>query len=389
MLAGEALGRSLNVPAVRLANAAGLDGVLATLHRAGFSTLEEDAGHYGLGLTLGNGEVTLVDLAQGYAALARGGRSCRARFTADAPSPPGERVVSPQAAWLVTDVLTDEALRVRAFGAGNPLRFPYPVAVKTGTSMNFRDSLAVGYTDRYTVAVWAGDFEGRPMDQLSGAVGAGPLFRQVMDHVVGRGAVDARPAPTPPPPGIEQMAVCALSGQAPGDHCPHARSLHAPAGAVDPDLPCDWHRVVRIDRRNGLRAGERCPSAFVEERVMTQLPSAYARWEAAHATERAPTEWSPLCPPDGHAVDALVVTHPRGDDVYLVEPGYTRTTQTLELSVEVDPPVPSVTWVVDGQPVAEAPWPYEATWRLEPGQHEVWVEVDGRRSDPVPFRVRD
>ena len=387
VLAGEALGRSLNVPAVRLANAAGISEVLDTLRTAGFSTLSDDVDHYGLGLTLGNGEVTLMDLAQGYAAFARGGQTCTARRTDADPVDPGERLVSEETAWLITDVLSDEGLRIRAFGAGNPLRFTYPVAVKTGTSSNFRDSLAVGYTERYTVAVWAGDFGGRPMDQLSGAVGAGPLFRQVMDHLVLRGSVDRRPTPAPPPDGVEQVEVCALSGHAPGEHCPSTRALYVPHGAVDDDA-CDWHRTVRIDRRNGLRASDRCPSEHVEERVVTKLPRAYSKWEAEHPTDRAPSEWSPLCPPDGLVVDAVVVTHPLPDDVFLVEPGYDRSTQTLELSVEVDPPVPSVTWLVDGRPVAEPAWPYEASWALEPGEHEVQVRVGDRASAPVRFRVR-
>jgi len=387
VLAAEALGRSLNVPAVRLANAAGLDQILGTLRRAGFDTLTEDADHYGLGLTLGNGEVTLLDLAQGYAAFARGGTTCTPRTTAADPVDPGQTLVSEQTAFLITELLADEAVRARAFGPGHPLRFAYPVAVKTGTSTNFRDSLAVGYTDRYTVAVWAGDFGGRPMDQLSGAVGAGPLFRRVMDHLVLRGAVDARPQRSVPPTGVEQVQVCALSGQAPSEHCPHARAVHVPHGAVDASAPCDWHRTVRIDTRNGLRASARCPAEHVEERVVTELPGAYARWEAVHGAG-APTRWSPLCPPDGVAVDAVVVTHPSGGDVFLVEPGYDRSTQTLELSVEVDPPVPEVTWWVDGQPVTEAAWPYEASWPLQPGDHEVWVQVGDRASEPVTFQVR-
>lgn len=388
VLAGEALGRSLNVPAVRLANAAGIDDVLVTLRTAGFSTLTDDVEHYGLGLTLGNGEVTLLDLAQGYAAFARGGETCRARMTADAPVVTGERLVSEETAWLITDVLSDEALRIRAFGPGNPLRFAYPVAVKTGTSTNFRDSLTVGYTERFTVAVWGGDFAGRPMDQLSGAAGAGPLFRQVMDHLVLQGSVDRRPTPTSPPDGVEQVEVCALSGQAPGAHCPHTRALHVPHDAVDAEDVCDWHRTVRIDRRNGLRASDRCPSQHVDERVVTKLPRSYARWEAEHPTERAPSEWSPLCPPEGLAVDAVVVTHPLADDVFLVEPGYDLTTQTLELTVEVDPPVPTVTWYVDGRAVAEPGWPYDAAWPLAPGPHEVQVRIGDRASDPVTFHVR-
>jgi penicillin-binding protein 1C len=387
VLMGDALARSLNVPAVRVANKVGLDDVLTLLRDVGFTSFEADAAHYGLGLTLGNGEVTLLELAQAYAALARGGRSCTVRLREDAPVDDGRQVLSPQAAFLITDVLSDEALRAQAFGAGNPLMLRMPVAIKTGTSTNWRDSWTVGYTDRYTVAVWAGNFDGQPMDGLSGAIGAGPLFAAVTKHLVGRGSVAAPPRRPEPPDGVVPVQVCAWSGASPGPSCAAQRTVFVPEAHAD-RATCAWHKSIAIDARNGKRASERCPSAHVVHRTFEVLPPAYREWQAGHPSSAPPAEWSPLCPPDGVTVDALVVVHPNPDDVFLIEPGYDRATQTLELSVEVDPPVPEVTWIVDGASIGTAAWPYEASWPLARGQHRVEVVAGDRRSEPVAFEVR-
>jgi penicillin-binding protein 1C len=387
VLMGEALGRSLNVPALRVANAVGVADVVSTLRALGFTTLDRAADHYGLGVALGNGEVTLLELAQAYAALARGGVTCRARGLRDAAVEPGRRVFSEEVSFLVSHVLADESLRVRAFGAANPLLLGFPMAVKTGTSTNWRDNWSAGYTDRYTLAVWTGDFAGNPMNQLSGAIGAGPLFASVAKLVVRRGAVPHVPRAPAPPPGVEAALVCPTSGMAAGPDCPAAESVYVPAGQA-PRQPCTWHRKLRLDRRNGLLASARCPDAFVSERVFEVLPPTYAAWEAEHPTLRPPTEWSPLCPARGLVANAVIVTNPRDRDVFVVEPGYERKTQSVQLTAEVDPPVPELEWLVDGERVAAPGWPYEASLPLTRGVHRVEAAWGTQRSAPVRIEVR-
>ncbi len=389
VLMAEALGRSLNVPAVRVANGVGTRELLRRLRAAGFASLDQPAEHYGLGLTLGNGEVTLLELAQGFAVFPRGGVSCTAHGWRGAPLASTRRVFSPQVSHLITGILGDEELRIRAFGAGNPLLLGFPMAVKTGTSSNWRDSWAVGYTERHTVAVWAGDFGGRPMHQLSGATGAGPLF-----HNAARLLADRRGYPRLPaaPEGVETIRVCALSGLAAGEHCPHRRAVTVLSDTASSDATpspiCTWHRTLAVDRRNGLLASDRCPSRFVHRRVFEVLPPRYAEWQAGHDSLRPPTRHSPLCPETGLTADALVITHPRDGDVFLVEPGYDRDTQSLELRAEIDPALPGITWLLDGEAVARAEWPYGATWKLARGHYRLELTGGGRRSDPVEFEVR-
>jgi len=384
VLAAEALGRSLNVPAIRLANAVGVEDLLARLRAVGFASLALPAEHYGLGLTLGNGEVTLLEAAQGLAALARGGLSCHPRALSSDPVADGERVFSAEVAHLVTHILSDERLRRRAFGAVNPLLFGYPIAVKTGTSSNWRDSWAVGTTAQHTIAVWSGDFSGRPMEKLSGAIGAGPLLRKVADLVTGGAPVPARP-----PAGVAEVLVCPLSGMAPGEHCPEQRAILVQQ-SDRPRPVCDWHRRLRIDRRNGLLASDRCPSRIVSDRIFEVLPPRFAAWQASHKSpmRRPPATFSPLCPSDGVTADAVVITQPRSGDVFIIEPGYKRSTQSLELRAEVDPPLPTVEWLVDGKSLVASAWPYDATWVLTRGRHRLEARAGSRHSEPVEIEVR-
>jgi penicillin-binding protein 1C len=387
VLIKEALGRSLNIPAIRTLNAVGIDRFLKRLRVAGFISLDQDAEHYGLGLTLGNGEVTLLELAQGYAMFAREGLTCQTHAFQDTPAETPYMIFSKQICFLITAILSDESLRIQAFGVNNPLLLGFPMAIKTGTSANWRDNWVVGYTKDYTIAVWAGNFEGNPMHQLSGAIGAGPLFHNIAKLVVQRGAVPHLPKPPEPPEGVEQIMVCPVSGLTPTEHCPQRRSVHV-LKEDKPRPPCNVHRLVRLDMRNGLLASARCPAAVVAEKVFEVLPPMYAEWQSSHGIQPMPSTYSPYCPENGITANALVITNPRTDEVYLIEPGYDRETQTLQLNGEVDPLLPEISWLVDGQEIAKAVWPYEIAWTMSKGRHLLVMSGGGLRSDPVAIEVR-
>lgn len=385
VMMGDALGRSLNVPAIRVANLVGPQALLEKLRALGITTLTKSADYYGLGLTLGNGEVSLLELTAAYAALARGGVSCRARGTPGG-QPHAKRVFSADIAFLVTDVLSDERLRIAAFGPANALLLGFPVAVKTGTSSNWRDSWAIGYTSRYTVGVWSGDFEGRSMNHLAGATGAGPLFHNAMSLVVERDHAPPPEAPKPPP-GVVAVNVCPLSGLRPSEHCPHHRTVHMLAEDV-PTETCSWHEPVLVDVRNGLRAGEHCPEEHTTTLVYENLPPEYATWQAGSGADLAPLAYSPHCPASGPVPGAVVITYPREGEVFLIEPGYDRATQTLELSADAEALIERVSWSVDGVKVGRSAWPYGASWRLERGVHVARASAPGQRGDSVTFEVR-
>lgn len=178
-----ALANSLNVPAVRVLSSVGVPEFLNRLRALGFSGLRRAPDYYGLGLTLGAGEVTLWDLAHGYVTLARGGNAIPLRTVADDSTPVSMRIGDRTSWELVASILADRYARAQSFGLGSVIDLPFPALVKTGTSSDYRDTWTVGATPEYTVAVWVGNFSGTPMRGIAGISGAGPLWNRIMLHL--------------------------------------------------------------------------------------------------------------------------------------------------------------------------------------------------------------
>jgi penicillin-binding protein 1C len=264
------LASSLNVPAVRTLVLVGLDRFHERLRALGFDSLTEAPEYYGYSLALGSAEVTLLELANAYRTLANGGRhgqltlrlpATRAVSGAVAAAAPARSVLDPAPAWIVSDILADRAARSLTFGLKNELAATYWAAVKTGTSKDMRDNWCIGYSARYTVAVWVGNFAGQPMWDVSGVTGAAPVWRDVMDylhrdapgqppqvpHGLLRRQVRFQPAVEPPReewflPGTEtaEVALVASQQRSPRILYPADASILA----LDPDIPPDRQRVL-------------------------------------------------------------------------------------------------------------------------------------------------
>jgi penicillin-binding protein 1C len=174
------LASSLNIPAVRTLLLLGPERFHGRLQDLGLSSLKEDASFYGPSLALGSADVSLLELSNAYRTLANGGLYGTVTLR---PRPPEQkrRVLDAGAAWIVGDILSDRGARSPTFGLRNDLATPYWSAVKTGTSKDMRDNWCVGYSSRYTVGVWVGNFDGQPMWDVSGVSGAAPVWRDLMD----------------------------------------------------------------------------------------------------------------------------------------------------------------------------------------------------------------
>lgn len=213
----EALANSLNIPAVRLLAAHGGPARLQTfLQSCGLTTLDRPAEEYGLGLTLGDAEVRLLELANAYATLARLGQWLPVRLTTSAPTPIPRRLAPPDLCWLVADILQDPISRAAGFGLETPLRFDFPVACKTGTSSGFRDNWAFGFTPEFTVGVWVGNFDGTPMTRVSGIVGAAPILHEVFVELHARRGTGWFSLPA----GVQTIRVEPLTGHRVPDNSP-------------------------------------------------------------------------------------------------------------------------------------------------------------------------
>ncbi|RYD19380.1 MAG: hypothetical protein EOP88_19180, partial [Verrucomicrobiaceae bacterium] len=223
-----ALACSLNVPALREVN---LLGGPAPLHRLledlGLTTLGEDPEFHGLGLTLGNAPVRLLELTNAYATLARQGRHIPPVLF-PSKSDVGRSMFDVQRAWLIADILSDPQARAPSFQPGGPLDLPFRCAVKTGTSSDFHDNWCIGFTPEFTVGVWAGNFEHQPMKGLSGIDGAGPIFHRAMVRL----HRDTKPSWYPRPAGLADITIDPRTGKTVPAGAKGSRSDFAPVDEV-------------------------------------------------------------------------------------------------------------------------------------------------------------
>lgn len=381
----DALAQSLNVAAVDVLRDTGLPAAAEVLENAGISTIARAPAHYGLGLVLGSLDVQLVELTEAYAVLARGGLRRPTRLLAD-DGPTGEAVRAFDAthAHLVADALSDGLARAPQFGAASVLRTPYWTAVKTGTSKGYRDNFCVGFSRRYTVGVWVGDPEGRPMDHVSGVAGAGPIWRSVMDRLH-----RDEPSPRPEaPPGLVRAAICPLSGRAPGPHCPGHKEELFVAGTVPADS-CAMHRELRRAKLDGLPLGPGCTAAAGPPVLATVYPSPFDLW-ATRTGSGEPDVVSAACPTVESAPTTLRLLAPARHEVVRLDPEVPRKHQQLRLLADVGGSASAVTFLVDGRPAGDRTGPRSALWTITPGTHRISARLDatGALSDEHVVVVR-
>ena len=357
--ARQALAGSQNVPAVALASRVGVPDLLRLLRSAGFSAFDKTASHYGLGVALGNAEVTLADLVSGYAVFARGGVWQEPRATLNDTTPKTRRVLSPRAAFWVTDILSDDDARAYVFGRGGSLEFPFPVAVKTGTSQAYRDNWTVGYTREVTVGVWVGNFDRRPLVGSSGVTGAAPIFHAVMlaaqRHLHGREESDATLVARPS--DLREHTICALSGMRAGDACPIRTREWLPPGFSP--LPCSWHHAT-------------------DEGLMVVWPDEYRTWAAGRGlldgdtltvAARAPVHPAVRRDAVGASTRRFEITSPADGATYMVDPTLRKEFQAVSLRAVGASGL--VEWAVNGRRVGTVSTDENLTWPLERGQHLV------------------
>jgi penicillin-binding protein 1C len=253
------LASSLNVPAVRTLMLVGLERFHERLRALGLDSLTESADYYGYSLALGSAEVSLLELANAYRTLASGGLYGRPGMLPRAAEPRG-RLLDARAAFITSDILSDRAARSVTFGLKNEMATTFWAAAKTGTSKDMRDNWCLGYSERYTVGVWVGNFDGGSMWDVSGVSGAAPVWRDVMDYLhqhtpsrapavpAGLVRVDVAWQPAFEPPraewfiaGTESAEIALLTD---GRRVP--RILYpadASILAIDPDIPDARQRV--------------------------------------------------------------------------------------------------------------------------------------------------
>ncbi len=331
----QALQRSINVAAVRVLSWVGVRNVIDLAHRMGINTLTRD--YYGLSLTLGGGEVRLVDMAYSFSVLANGGymagqpvpsdklrpgyreldpvailrvEDANGNVLEEYQSPELREIVNPQVAYIMTHILSDNVARTPAFGSRSMLWLgnDRPAAAKTGTTTDFRDSWTIGYTPQLCTSVWVGNSDNQPMEHVPGSQGAAPIWHDFM-----LAALESEPvAPFVEPPGLERAVVDATSGLLPTEHSPSTvREVFLP-GTV-PTEHDNIHQAFRTCRTSGKLATVYCPLEDVVERVYEIYPPEAADWVRENDIPQPPTEYCDVHGPTPASGD-VAITRPRPYD---------------------------------------------------------------------------
>jgi membrane carboxypeptidase/penicillin-binding protein PbpC len=420
VLLRQALASSYNLIAVKVLDYVGIEAMTDLARSLGVTTFD-DLDRFGLALTLGGGEVRLLELTAAYGAFANGGyrvepvtitrvENSQGQTLGVWQAAPGSRVMDERAAYLVTDILSDNLARASTFGEGSPLRLSRPAAAKTGTTTDWRDNWTIGYTPDLVVGVWAGNADNEPMRHVSGVVGAAPIWHDVMEALHrGRPVREfAEPA------GMVHMAVCADSGLPPVKFGSLVQKGSSDQSSNNPRIqPCprtigelfidgtqptqtdDWHWLFSLDTRNGLLAGIGCPPQFTTHKFYTLFPAEAEAWVRQQNIARPPGTYSPLCPGDQMTYSTqrekqpagsayyLILTSPDQGSRYRLSPEIPRGMQQISVVARSTDGVSlrQVTLLVDGRPLATVPAPpYQTLWPMTAGTHTftaTGIDTDG------------
>ena len=240
-----ALASSLNIPAVYLLERLGVGAFEQYLVDLGFDSVRESMGTHGTGLALGNAEVSLEEMVRGFSAFPRLGSPAELTWMENDKVPPGEPKMSPYAAWIITDILSDKASRFIGFGPAPALATPFASMFKTGTANQFQHIWALGATKRFTVGVWMGNFSGETVIGSTGSSIPARIASRLLaalEQSAGTVKTESTPGSNlagPPPPGVTEVQICALSGMKAGPYCTGHTREWIRNDAVPP--VCTWH----------------------------------------------------------------------------------------------------------------------------------------------------
>lgn len=334
-----ALANSLNIPAVKTLEYVGVEGLLDMAERLGATSIVSPQVEcpdypydtrplYGLALTLGGGEMKPLELTAAYAIFANGGLSMpttpilwiedsAGNIILDNRTPEGERVISAELAYLITNVLSDVRARCLVFACPNNLELAdRPVAAKTGSTNDTRDAWTVGYTPNIATGVWVGNNDNSPMADVLGSAGAGPIWNAFMR----RAHEGITPHQFPRPIGIVEKEVCKLSGAEPSPYCPEKGLEIFDENNPPPKPEADWFQQIEIDSSSGLRANEFCRLSVVSK-LMLLLDNVtdpggrewLQQWAAQNGMEVAPQDF---CTSGEQAPKVEISIPQNGEQVY-------------------------------------------------------------------------
>ncbi len=365
----EALANSLNIPAVRTLAKIGVADFLERLREYGFTDLRNTPEHYGVGLALGDGEVSLYQLTRAYSCLARYGKFRPLREILEinnqpVPDTAQVRTISqPVFHFLISDILSDPFARTTEFGAHSVLNLPFLCAAKTGTSFRFCDNWTVGYTPDYTLGVWVGNFDHTPMMRVSGVTGAGPIFASTMLLLYHD---QEPPVDFPVPEGVVKLSICPLSGKRPTAACPTRSEEWFPAR----DTIAYWQDSCRMHIQE-------------KGKVKVVLPERFRQWAQQMGWEVKETI-------QNEKAQLFRIVNPVDGSVYHRLPNLAASYQSVRFQLQCSHPGRMINWYLNDQLVGTTQNEHILLWQASPGEYHLRAEdaENPQVQDEVSFRVK-
>lgn len=395
MLPRQALANSRNVPATHLVKSVGIDETYSFLAQLGLDEKGHSGGYYGLGMAIGTMPTTLERLVRAYGVLANDGVLKDLVWLRGGTPRSEKRLMPVSTARLIDLFLSDPQARLPSFPRMGTTEYPFPVAVKTGTSQGYRDAWAVAFSADYLVGVWVGRPDLTPMHKLGGAGSAADLAQQLLLHLGTGSAQDSlADLSFPPPPGHRPHTVCAYTGLLASGLCEPTLTEWFPV--AQPPPADDRHLRLWVDSRSNRVAGVDTPRDFLKPRTFIRLPAFLHEWAESRHIAALPMNfdeeqlalarvigpadrplWRELVRQSEQPV-SLTLDSPTSDAHLLINPEMPAQMNTLALRVNAEPPVSQVVWYVDGHPYQLAEPPYTVHWPMERGTHTFQVRLPYR-----------
>ncbi len=381
----QALASSLNIPAVATLQHVGVAEAMTYARRLGITSLEAPD-RYDLSLALGGGEVSLLELTDAYTAFADHGLyhpviwlyEARNAVTAETLYRPAHPAPTPvwdaRVAWLISDILSDDAARSIGFPRHTSLEVGFPAAVKTGTSSGFHDNWTIGYTPDWVVGVWVGNADYKAMRQIDGLTGAAPIWHRIVRSL----AAATAPAGFPRPDGMVQETVCTVSGLLPTPACPQTHVAWFIAG-TQPTRADDVCQTVVIDAATGAPANAATPPSRRQTITAFALPPVAWYWARTHGWPLV-QDFAATTPNDA----VVFLQSPADGSVYHLQPNLSAEAQEILVVAETERTSARLRLWADDTLLAECSAPRcTAWWPLRAGEHRFWADVVSENAPAV------
>ncbi|MFW6245120.1 MAG: transglycosylase domain-containing protein [Fibrobacterota bacterium] len=370
-----ALANSRNIPAIQVLRDVGLDFTYKRLAGLELTVDDGNADHYGLGLAVGNLYCSLHQLCQAYLVLANEGLQKRTHWLYGERDSSETRLIDQSVALQIQRILSDPQARLPSFPRGSFLEYPYPVALKTGTSRGHRDAWTIGWSDTYLVGVWIGRHDHESIKELSGFSAAAPVVQGIFAQLHPERKEGLSNLRFPSPDGYKPYRINTLTGELNSEHSPFTTTVYLKPG-TEPTTFSQIERWLPVDKRNGLLASPYCPQKYVISKRFIALPSIFKDWAEVQDLKLPPEDYSPLCDgaPVVHDYDISIIS-PQNKSRLFIDPEMPGQQNILMLNCMVEPRASEVVWIVDGKEYSVTKYPYREAWPLSPGEHTFQARI--------------